>query len=249
LSRAVNIYPLAFLINLSRPDHRKIKKNQQHLLFFSGLRGAMAFALAMRNTSTAARQLVLTTTAVIVFFQVIAFGSFTGKLLIWLNIKTGINANEEEEARRSRPIVQRIENDDELNQNESACKKCFNSFKQKLKLFKIWHNFDNIFMKPLLTNARPNLMETMPNCCRPITKFLTTKEQQSSLVSNDVTSNVPYTRARHNSTSELSVIGSNMNVTYMVNFSLFHFLTKKLLFFSLSFSRLIRMVTIMESKI
>jgi NhaP-type Na+/H+ or K+/H+ antiporter len=46
VGRALNIYPLSFLINLSRkPDH-KIAFNNQHLMFFSGLRGAMAFALA-----------------------------------------------------------------------------------------------------------------------------------------------------------------------------------------------------------
>lgn len=45
-ARAINIYPLAFLINLSRSKKNKIELNMQHLMFFSGLRGAMVILKA-----------------------------------------------------------------------------------------------------------------------------------------------------------------------------------------------------------
>jgi sodium/hydrogen exchanger-like protein 6/7 len=61
--------------------------NMQHMMFFSGLRGAMAFALAIRNTSTKARQLILTTTSIIVIVTVIFCGGLTNKMLTWLKIK------------------------------------------------------------------------------------------------------------------------------------------------------------------
>lgn len=32
-------------------------------------------------------------------------------------------------------------------------------------------------MKPLLTHSRPTLLETLPNCCNPIARCLTTTEQ------------------------------------------------------------------------
>lgn len=32
-------------------------------------------------------------------------------------------------------------------------------------------------MKPLLTNSRPTLFETLPPCCAPIARILTTTEQ------------------------------------------------------------------------
>ena len=47
LARALNIYPLSFFLNLGR-KHR-IPINYQHMLWFSGLRGAMAFALVSRD--------------------------------------------------------------------------------------------------------------------------------------------------------------------------------------------------------
>jgi sodium/hydrogen exchanger-like protein 6/7 len=85
IGRALNIYPLSFLINLTRTN--KIERNMQHMMFFSGLRGAMAFALAIRNTSTKARQLILTTTSIIVIVTVIFCGGLTSKMLIWLKIR------------------------------------------------------------------------------------------------------------------------------------------------------------------
>jgi NhaP-type Na+/H+ or K+/H+ antiporter len=86
ISRAFNIYPLAFIINLSRPRDNKIDMKMQHLMMFSGLRGAMAFALAIRNTSSQARCLILTTTSVVVITTVIGCGGATTKVIKWLGI-------------------------------------------------------------------------------------------------------------------------------------------------------------------
>jgi len=33
------------------------------------------------------------------------------------------------------------------------------------------------FVKPLLTHTQPPLTETLPNCCLPVAKLLTTTEQ------------------------------------------------------------------------
>lgn len=87
VARALSIYPLSFLINLSRSKKNKIDRKMQHLLLFSGLRGAMAFALAIRNTSTAARRLILTTTSMIVIITVILGGGFTNNMLMMLGFR------------------------------------------------------------------------------------------------------------------------------------------------------------------
>lgn len=84
IGRAVNIYPLSFLLNLGRKP--KIEMNFQHMLFFAGLRGAMSFALATRNTVSDARQAMLTTTSLIVIVTVIVQGGASNFLLKWLKI-------------------------------------------------------------------------------------------------------------------------------------------------------------------
>ena len=70
--RAANIYPLSFLLNLGR-DH-PIPKKFQHVLVFSGLRGAMTFSLALRNTVSEPRQIMLTTVSVLCVLTIVVFG-------------------------------------------------------------------------------------------------------------------------------------------------------------------------------
>ncbi|XP_063839195.1 sodium/hydrogen exchanger 6 [Ostrinia nubilalis] len=96
LGRAVNIYPLSFLLNLGRKP--PIPMNFQHMLFFSGLRGAMSFALAIRNTVSEARQAMLTTTSLIVIATVVLQGGAATHALAYLRIPTGENQNDENEA-------------------------------------------------------------------------------------------------------------------------------------------------------
>ena len=54
---------------------------------FQGLRGAVAFALAIRNTSTPQRRLMFSTTLLIVIATVILCGGFSMQMLQWLKIK------------------------------------------------------------------------------------------------------------------------------------------------------------------
>ncbi|XP_034505318.1 sodium/hydrogen exchanger 7 isoform X4 [Ailuropoda melanoleuca] len=86
LGRAAHIYPLSFFLNLGR--RHKIGWNFQHMMMFSGLRGAMAFALAIRDTASYARQMMFTTTLLIVFFTVWIIGGGTTPMLSWLNIRS-----------------------------------------------------------------------------------------------------------------------------------------------------------------
>lgn len=93
IGRAFNIYPLSFLLNLGR--RHKIKGNFQHMMMFAGLRGAMAFALAIRDTATYARQMMFTTTLLIVFFTVWVFGGGTTPMLSWLHIRVGVDPDQD----------------------------------------------------------------------------------------------------------------------------------------------------------
>lgn len=59
-----------------------------YFILFIGLRGAMAFALAIRDTATYSHQMMFSTTLLIVFFTVWIVGGGTTPMLSWLNIRS-----------------------------------------------------------------------------------------------------------------------------------------------------------------
>uniref|UniRef100_A0A8D2LFD5 Sodium/hydrogen exchanger n=1 Tax=Varanus komodoensis TaxID=61221 RepID=A0A8D2LFD5_VARKO len=187
LGRAANIYPLSFLLNLGRRN--KIGTNFQHMMMFAGLRGAMAFALAIRDTATYARQMMFSTTLLIVFFTVWVFGGGTTAMLSCLHIrwvrqspsssfrKVGVDADQENVSLRFVHFFQGVpENERRSTKAESAW------------LFRLWYNFDHNYLKPLLTHSGPPLTTTLPSCCGPIARCLTSPqayENQEQLNDDD----------------------------------------------------------------
>ncbi|XP_058392806.1 sodium/hydrogen exchanger 6 isoform X1 [Diceros bicornis minor] len=173
LGRAANIYPLSLLLNLGRRS--KIGSNFQHMMMFAGLRGAMAFALAIRDTATYARQMMFSTTLLIVFFTVWVFGGGTTAMLSCLHIRVGVDSDQEH--------LSIPENERRTTKAESAW------------LFRMWYNFDHNYLKPLLTHSGPPLTTTLPACCGPIARCLTSpqayenqeqlKDDDSDLILND----------------------------------------------------------------
>ncbi|XP_028176364.1 sodium/hydrogen exchanger 7-like isoform X5 [Ostrinia furnacalis] len=187
LGRAVNIYPLSFLLNLGRKP--PIPMNFQHMLFFSGLRGAMSFALAIRNTVSEARQAMLTTTSLIVIATVVLQGGAATHALAYLRIPTGENQNDENEAlpyrdvRSSTDMGFGLRNMDPTQQ--STCDRTTEGGRgsgdgtvgEKARLARLWGAVDSRLLKPLLTHARPPLTETLPGFMRPVARVLTTTHQ------------------------------------------------------------------------
>ncbi|XP_029355249.1 sodium/hydrogen exchanger 7 isoform X4 [Echeneis naucrates] len=154
IGRAFNIYPLSFLLNLGR--RHKIRGNFQHMMMFAGLRGAMAFALAIRDTATYARQMMFTTTLLIVFFTVWVFGGGTTPMLSWLHIRVGVDPDQD-------------------------LQPCGDSFQSKTKqesawLFRLWYTFDHNYLKPTLTHSGPPLTSTLPSQCGPLASCLTSPQ-------------------------------------------------------------------------
>lgn len=173
VGRAVYIYPLTFLLNLGRTH--KIPMAFQHVLFFSGLRGAMAFALAIRNTLSEQRHLMLTATSLIAIVTVIVCGGFTTQLLAWLSIPVGIEEEHEMlQFTGIRPSGQ-VQTPPEL-QSPPPQPETKTPY-EKAWLVRKWYNFDVRFMKPLLTHSRPTLLDTLPQCCLPLAHVLTSTEQ------------------------------------------------------------------------
>lgn len=107
IGRACNIFPLAFLVNKFR-EH-KITNKMQFIMWFSGLRGAISYALSLHldlpNDET--RRVLITTTLIIVLFTTLFFGGSTMPLLKYLKpgkkrrSRSGRNANSVTVARRS----------------------------------------------------------------------------------------------------------------------------------------------------
>uniref|UniRef100_A0A0E0B0V2 Cation/H+ exchanger transmembrane domain-containing protein n=1 Tax=Oryza glumipatula TaxID=40148 RepID=A0A0E0B0V2_9ORYZ len=86
---AVNVFSCAYLVNMSRPEHRRIPLKHQKALWFSGLRGAMAFALALQSANELPGghgKTIFTTTTAIVVLTVLLIGGSTGTMLEALDV-------------------------------------------------------------------------------------------------------------------------------------------------------------------
>jgi len=72
----LNIFPLSYIVNYFR-EH-KISKKMMFVMWFSGLRGAIAYALALHlEFEEEKRRVVVTTTLIIVLFTIIILGGST----------------------------------------------------------------------------------------------------------------------------------------------------------------------------
>nr|XP_022911605.1 sodium/hydrogen exchanger 8 isoform X1 [Onthophagus taurus] len=80
IGRACNIFPLAILVNRFR-EHQ-ITKKMMFIMWFSGLRGAISYALSLHlNFSDETRHVIITTTLIIVLITTLVFGGSTMPLL------------------------------------------------------------------------------------------------------------------------------------------------------------------------
>ncbi|UJR38360.1 hypothetical protein I4U23_031030 [Adineta vaga] len=210
-ARILCIVSLSFVLNLTRKN--PISWRWQLMLIFSGLRGAFAFALAIRNVSTHARSLMYTTTSIIVILTVVFNGTLVAPVLKLLKIR--INVHEEVEPpssnnkyriidigivqkrnRRESDEVALLTNDDIDNDEATITIDARQDSSRKSKtesktwLLNKWSHFDKIFMKPLLTHSYPPLTATLPTCFLPITKLLTTKEQRTMHRNENISSSI-----------------------------------------------------------
>uniref|UniRef100_A0A3Q2DYH4 Sodium/hydrogen exchanger n=1 Tax=Cyprinodon variegatus TaxID=28743 RepID=A0A3Q2DYH4_CYPVA len=156
VGRAANIYPLSFLLNLGRRN--KIRSNFQHMMMFAGLRGAMTFALSIRDTATYARQMMFSTNLLVVFFTVWVCGGGTTQMLSCQRIRVGVDSDQDNSMSFADGSERRS------TKQESAW------------LFRIWYNFDHNYLKPILTHSGPPLTSTLPPCCDPLARFLTSPQ-------------------------------------------------------------------------
>ncbi|XP_014733368.1 PREDICTED: sodium/hydrogen exchanger 9 isoform X2 [Sturnus vulgaris] len=171
VARASNIYPLSFLLNLGRKQ--KIPRNFQHMMMFSGLRGAIAFALAIRDTNSQPKQMVFTTALLIVLFTVCVLGGCTTPMLTWLHIRVGVDPDEDLKAKAASQSAS------DLDKNTTKAESAW--------LFRIWYGFDHKYLKPLLTHTGPPLTSTLPEWCNPVARLLTSPSAYGDQLKDDDT--------------------------------------------------------------
>ncbi|KAM6984580.1 LOW QUALITY PROTEIN: sodium/hydrogen exchanger 6-like [Tautogolabrus adspersus] len=192
IGRAANIYPLSFLLNLGRKN--KIGSKFQHVMMFAGLRGAMTFALSIRDTATYARQMMFSTTLLIVFFTVWICGGGTTPMLSFMSIlrrciclnvlvvlcdvfrplfKVFLSES------LFLPFSLRVGVDSDQDNSSSTVldgSQRRNTKHESAWPFRIWYNFDHNYLKPLLTHSGPPLTATLPACCGPLARCLTSPQ-------------------------------------------------------------------------
>ncbi|XP_060682238.1 sodium/hydrogen exchanger 7 isoform X1 [Hemiscyllium ocellatum] len=212
LGRAANIYPLSFFLNLARKH--KIGWNFQHMMMIAGLRGAMAFALAIRDTATYARQMMFTTTLLIVFFTVWVFGGGTTPTLSWLRIRVGDRVPSAEDLADDHWSYFRVGVDPDqdpapntdsfqvMHGDGAHPERTSRTKQESAWLFRLWYSFDHNYLKPILTHSGPPLTATLPNWCGPIARCLTSplayenqeqlRDDDSDLILNDGDLNLTY---------------------------------------------------------
>ncbi|CAH2223403.1 sodium hydrogen exchanger 7 isoform X1 [Pelobates cultripes] len=186
VGRAAHIYPLSFFLNLGR--RHKIGWNIQHMLMFSGLRGAMAFALSIRDTASYAHQMMFTTTLLIVFFTVWVIGGGTTPMLSWLNIRVGdynpsledmtlrrwqyfrVGVDPDQDPPQTNDTFQVLHADGPDSVGISRTKQ------ESAWIFRLWYSFDHNYLKPMLTHSGPLLTTTLPSWCGLIARCFTSPQ-------------------------------------------------------------------------
>ena len=82
-ARALNTFPFSACANIKRK--KKIPMKMQIVIWFAGLRGAIAFALAMTLTTPNAGYIITTTLCIVIFTTVVCGGTTEPRELIWGN--------------------------------------------------------------------------------------------------------------------------------------------------------------------
>ncbi|PNI24628.1 SLC9A6 isoform 13, partial [Pan troglodytes] len=152
-----------------------------------------------------ARQMMFSTTLLIVFFTVWVFGGGTTAMLSCLHIRYCARLWGYRDELRHGLYPQGthslfgetdrvgVDSDQEhlgVPENERRTTKAESAW-----LFRMWYNFDHNYLKPLLTHSGPPLTTTLPACCGPIARCLTSpqayenqeqlKDDDSDLILND----------------------------------------------------------------
>ncbi|KAL3684425.1 hypothetical protein R1sor_002447 [Riccia sorocarpa] len=152
VARAANVFPCAYIVNYFRSEERQIPENHQKALWFAGLRGAMAFALALQSVHDlppgVGRVMVTSTTAIVVL-TVIIIGGSTSTMLERLDVVGDNQGGPYHGEMFDEEEILRLPSDEEDGSTSPT-----HNLKMKLRQFRRNTNFSTIdknFLKPFFT--------------------------------------------------------------------------------------------------
>lgn len=166
LARALNIFPLAMLSNLCR--ERKISKNAMFIMFFSGLRGSVSFALAMQLDSNAPGVgVVQSTTLMLIILTTLSLGGSAYKVIDTLGMRANQSGNggaggqsssihEINELREDFSSYMEMNGGNGVNRGGGDSRE---TGTLRRPVTKFWERLDHLYMRPMFggsteTNAR-----------------------------------------------------------------------------------------------
>uniref|UniRef100_K3X4D0 Sodium/hydrogen exchanger n=1 Tax=Globisporangium ultimum (strain ATCC 200006 / CBS 805.95 / DAOM BR144) TaxID=431595 RepID=K3X4D0_GLOUD len=156
VARLFNTFPFSWLANLGRTT--KIPMKMQIVLWFAGLRGAIAFALS-QNMPGPNQDLYITTTLSVVIFTTIICGGLTEPLLKYTKLKrdrepdsNDIQDDEEERGLLGESTSEHHgahRGDPDGGNDDDASPRLFQRNVQANDLHSFWGNVDEKYFKPL----------------------------------------------------------------------------------------------------
>ncbi|KAL0591807.1 hypothetical protein ABG067_000950 [Albugo candida] len=152
LGRMLNIFPLCALANCRRT--KKIQTKYMIVIWFAGLRGAIALALVLNVYSPDKNHVAVmqSTTLFTVMFTTVVFGMGTGPLLRHFNLNSSddlmkdVQDGSEERLMTLGPIHE----DDRANPDDQFEEKRERTSEDSGGIHSLWESVDETYLKPLL---------------------------------------------------------------------------------------------------
>ena len=147
IARALNIFPLSLFANICRQKgENRISLKMQCVLWFAGLRGAIAFALSM-NMPGPNSDSYATATLFICMFTTIVCGGFTESILTQFGMKQGLDNDYDDSSSDDFIGVENL-----IVAESQLAQRISTNLQQKYTSF--WKDFDDNYMKELFGGDR-----------------------------------------------------------------------------------------------
>jgi len=162
IGRALNIFSLSWIANCCRRTRNRITCNMQLVLWFAGLRGAIAYALS-ENMPGPHKEVYMTTTLSICIFTTVVCGGFTERILDRMGMKQPEEVLEQVEEDPIRSHGEELMIYDHLIDRSRMVREL--DLTVRSGIYGLWTHLDNSYLKPLFGGS-PSITEIARNSPR-----------------------------------------------------------------------------------